>query len=537
MATPPFSKAEIAKARAALAATGGNVMQAARKLGITYPAMQRRVRRIRAEDGGNAAETSTPTVPKVPAAPAKTRVVLLTAAQDETGLFAGALPNLKAYAEHRGAELFIGGFTYQKGLFEDHNVRTGAFHHSVVPYLKPEIIELAPRLLWYGVANILPTAVDPLSGWDTNTRDRWAIFPHAKIALKSVPVMPGRPGKQILTTGVVTKPNYVQRNAGQKAEFHHTPGAAIAEIKPDGTFFVRQLSMLSDGSFQDLDVVVKDGRVTTGASVEAIVWGDVHIEVQDASAARVAWGYDKKTGSCSGFSMLDDLKPRFQFFHDSFDFKARNHHTRNDPHERAKRLAENCDSVEEMLVETARFLAATRRPRCCSVHVASNHNLALEKWLKDPAAAFDARNARLWHRLNLAWHDAIARGDEDFSGHAFAIKEVGGHDLSDVVFLAPGESFLICQGRAPIECGLHGDAGARGAKGSPANLHKIVERLNCGHTHEPRILEGAYYAGTMSRLDLDYVRKGPAAWHHSAILAYPSGKRAIVTFQGQAYRG
>jgi len=533
---PAISKEEAERTRKAFAAAGGNTTQAAKRLGIPRETMQSRVRKLGLKSSANPQQpkpqASTPTVP---AAPAQTRVVLLTAAQDETGLLAGALPNLKAYAAHRGADIFLGGFTYQKGLFEDHAVRTGVFHHSIVPHLKPEVVELAPRLLWYGAANILPTAADPLSGWDTNTRAAWAIFPHAKIALKSVPVMPGRPGKQIMTTGVITKPNYVQRNAGQKAEFHHTPGAAVAEIKPDGTFFVRQLSMLSDGSFQDLDVLVRDGKVTTGAPVEAIVWGDVHVEVLDTGIAKLAWGYDRATGVCSGGSMLDTLKPRLQFIHDSFDFKARSHHTRNDPHERAKRLAEGCDSVEEMLRETARFLAATRRQRTVSVHVASNHNSHLEKWLKDPAGAFDARNARVWHRLNLAWHDAIDRGDEAFLGHVHALQNAG-QDLGDVIFLAPGESFLVCQGRAPVECGLHGDTGPRGARGSPANLHKIVERVCCGHTHEPRIVEGAYYAGTCSRLDLDYAKRGPTAWHHAAVVIYPTGKRAIVTMQNGEWR-
>ena len=38
------------------------------------------------------------------------------------------------------------------------------------------------------------------------------MFPHAKIALKCVLVMPGKPGKQVMTTGVITQANYIKKN-------------------------------------------------------------------------------------------------------------------------------------------------------------------------------------------------------------------------------------------------------------------------------------------------------------------------------------
>ena len=226
--------------------------------------------------------------------------------------------------------------------------------------------------------------------------------------------------------------------------------------------------------------------------------------------------------------MLDALKPRHQFFHDFFDFTARSHHTRRDPHERAIRLVEGKDSIEEMLDDTAKFLAATMRPWCKSVHVGSNHNVHLDKWLKDPDGAFDAINALVWHELNAAYHRAIREGELSFSPHAHALR-TRQWDLSDVAFLRPGESYTICQATQPIECGLHGDTGARGARGSAPGLAKIVERVNGAHTHEPRILEGIYYAGTSSKLDPPYTTKGPGAWHHAHTVTYASGKRTIVT--------
>jgi hypothetical protein len=185
--------------------------------------------------------------PKVSVKSGPVRRFLLTAAQDETPVHEGFWTNLNAYADHLGAEIMVGGFTYQKGLFEDHSVAAGRFNSRVAQFLRPEVVELGPRIVWYGAANILPTAVDPLSGWETQTKDKWAVFPHAKIALRSVPVMPGAPGKQIMTTGVVTTENYVQRNAGQKASFHHTIGATVVEVTPSGPHFCRQISANKDG--------------------------------------------------------------------------------------------------------------------------------------------------------------------------------------------------------------------------------------------------------------------------------------------------
>jgi hypothetical protein len=524
-----ISKSELARVKKAFEAAGGNVTHAAHNLGMPRQTVQRWLKSAGLQ--GRPANRHT-----VAASPARTRVVIMTAVQDDTPLFEEGFANLQAYAAHRGGEIVVGGFTYNKKVFTSHETIHAAFPKKVIPLLNREVVQLAPRLAWYGDANILPTAVDPLAGWETNTRDSWAVFPHAKIALKAVPVVSGKPGKQIMTTGVMTLPNYIDKNAGQKAKFHHTQGATIAEIRTDGTVFLRQLHMTRDGSFQDLDVMVRDGKVSKGHAVEAINWGDVHIEEVDPTVAMAAWGYDVdvRAVTCKS-SMLDELKPRHQFFHDSFDFKARMPFTRRDPHERHMRAVEDKDSVEDMLDQVAQFLSLTQRPGCKSVHVASNHNLFLERWLKDPEGALDAANALVWHELNVAYHRAIREGNFKFLPHAHAIQRRR-WDLSDVAFLAEGESYLVCQTTQPVECGLHGHMGPRGARGSASNLSKIVERVNAGHIHEPRILEGAYFAGTSSRLDMAYAVRGPGAWHHSQIVTYASGKRTIVTFQNGAYR-
>lgn len=512
----------------------------ARRLGISVRAVHNR--RARAAAAGLAAiwekeeakrvERLPLKFKPVPAEPGRRRVVIMTAAQDETPLHDEFWANLEAYRRHRRADLFIGGFTYQKGLFEDHSVRAGLYAAPLVPLLRPVETRLAPLLVWCGQANILPTAANPLTGWGTHGGHSSIVVPHARIALDAVAVMPGQPAKTALSTGVATRPNYVRRNAGMKAEWHHTIGFAIAEIEPDGTHYLRNVSATADGAFQDLDTRVSAGTVETGCAVEAINWGDIHWEKLDPDMSRIGWGIDPAGARIARRSMLDALNPRFQIFHDLIDFSARNHHNRGDPVFLAARHAAGSESVEAEIAGAARWLDAASRPACLSVVVDSNHNDALLKWLRSPDGRADPANSAYWHRLNAIWHAAVRAGDAGFSPFEHALAECGARFR----YVRAGESFRICEDTAPIECGLHGHAGPGGGRGSPAAYARVAPRVNAGHTHAPAIREAAYFAGLNARLDLGY-NIGPSAWAHADIVTMPTGKRQIVIKTPKGWRG
>jgi hypothetical protein len=89
----------------------------------------------------------------------------------------------------------------------------------------------------------------------------------------------------VMTTGACTVPNYIEKKAGLKAEFHHQIGATIVEVDGADRIFCRQIGATNDGSFQDLDAVVRNGEVTFGNRVEAITWGDIHREQIDPQVA------------------------------------------------------------------------------------------------------------------------------------------------------------------------------------------------------------------------------------------------------------
>lgn len=460
---------------------------------------------------------------------------ILTAAQDDTAIHAPFWRNLLAYAEHLGAEIMVGGFTYQKGLFEDHAARSAVFASDVQPYMRHDRVDLGP-VDFCAEMNILPTATRPLSGLDTYTGPKWGVFPHAKIQLVSVPTLiPGEP-KIIMTTGAVTVPNYVAKKAGLKAEFHHVIGATLVEIDGGGRPFCRQINAIDDGSFQDLDAQVSGGSVTRGNRVEAITWGDIHREKIDPVLARACWGLDVATDRIvDGDSMVDVLRPRHQIMHDLFDGEARNGHRVDDHFHHFAMFAAGKASVAAGLKASSSFLALTQREFCQTVVVPSNHHDQLYRWLMRAEWRADAANALIYLRCNLAIYEAIERGDTAFDVFKWALQQTDPAGLKDIVFVPQNGSYVICQGAGGIECAIHGHQGPNGARGSPLALTKVATKMNTGHTHSCGILDGVYTAGLSGLFDQGY-NDGASSWSQSHVVTYANGRRSIVTMHGPHWR-
>lgn len=452
--------------------------------------------------------------------------LIITSAQDDTPIFSAFWVNLLAYMKFLGAQLFVGGYTYQLGLYEDHAIATASYAPELAPYVAFERTRLLGDLLYVGDANVLPTTANPLAGWMTANRGGHVIIPHARVALDSIPRMQAAEPHYAISTGTVTMPSYTPRAAGRKSLFHHTFGALLVEVDTDGQCFFRHLLAAEDGSFQDLTNFVKDGTVCPDArDIESIVWGDIHTAQLNAEHARRSFGYDVKAHTrTSSSSMLDALQPRYQCVHDVLDFKARNHHGINDPHQRSLNASTGDVSVEDELDEVAEFVAAIQRDWCRTAIIESNHDCAIARWLKDPQGQFDVENAHLWHNLNCRWHGAYRQGDLRYNVVRDALGLFGLEESEQLDYVVHGESYEI----AGIEHGLHGDVGVNGARGSAAGLRKMAPKINAGHTHTPRILDGYYSAGVNGNLRMGYNETGPTTWAYADIVTYVSGKRTII---------
>ena len=464
----------------------------------------------------------------------KIKRYILTSAQNNTPVHAGTWKNILALAKHYNAEIFVGTFTYDQNSYGVMSVKQGTYKGGergpwyapeVKPYFRDSRIQLGAGLVWCGEANIIPTAGDPLAGSEIYEGRQSIIFPHAKIAMRSIASTGGSGAKLAYTTGTVTQRNYIQKRAGMIAEFHHTYGGLIVEVDSKGVWRVRQLDAETEtGTIHDLTLRVENGVVTDGHSVEAIVWGDIHATRIDTGVlALSAEGPD---------SMLDVLKPKYQFIHDLIEGASVNHHDARKPLERFKTYLRGLTAVRVELQVTANVLRRYHRPGTQMVVVNSNHDRWLDRWLDSYNPQFDdPRNAEIYHDGNAARYRA-ARMDHSLTVLEYLLRNHTTFE-SPAKFLEMDESFLICNKR--LECGQHGDLGKNGSAGSPKQLSKVGRRAIIGHTHTAGIYDGLYVAGTSTEFRWGY-NHGPSSWTHSHILVYPNGKRTVITMFDGAWR-
>jgi hypothetical protein len=519
MSTPPLTDAQLREVLDASEAHFRHV-DAAAFLGLHVNTYKSRLERatIWAAEQAARGEVDPTKIETLPG-----RAFILTSAQSGTKLFTPFWDNLKAFARLKGAEILVSRYRYNISQQQAKQSKTDATASSadwyapeIEPYACDRRVRLCDGLIFAGDMNILPTATDPLSGLDSFTGIESCIFPHAKIALKSIATAMDDPRKKNYTTGTVTLSNYIQRKAGQKAEFHHAYGALFVEIDDDGDFFVRQLNAGHDGAFFDLDVRVRDGKIGR-ARIAAFSAGDIHARNIDPVVKDATWGEG---------GLVDTLRPERQFLGDILDFESRSHH--NTLFDSYRLHVAGGDSVEGEIEDTFRCVADMTRPWCQTYVKKANHDEHLERWLREANFKTDLLNAPFYLEAMAAVLRAIREGDKEFDLLQWALARVG---EIDVTFLPRNQSFIV----AGIDMGQHGDLGPNGSRGTPRNISRTGRKANIEHSHSAQIVDGAYQAGTSTRLDLSYVR-GPSSWSHCHIITDENGKRQIIEIKNGKWK-
>lgn len=539
----PYSDEEV---HAAFQRNKANIRATSRELGVSRGAIKTALERGAREQGFEISKPISggriaPPDPIVMPLPKQGEVAryIITAAQNNTDCHVDFFENLVTYAEHVGARVMVGTFSYNKSAWSQkatkrdrgptEDDRKDNYYDPIFEeFIADDSYQLAPKLIWCGEINISPTAKRPLSSLETYTGLSSGIFPHTKFALESVAGTADDGAKFNYTTGTATMTNYVEKKAGLQARFHHAYGALIVEVDHEGDWFVRQLNADRDGTFCDIApegvVKVKQGEILP-AKVEAINWGDIHARVVDPEI------YDM---SFREGGIMDTLRPRHQLVHDVLDFNARNHHEIKSFRSMFERWERGEDNVRDEIREVKELLEDIARDYCMTVVVDSNHDNALTRWLEETDFKKDFVNAEFYLEAMLDW---VRNGSNSEHYHTLheALKREGLHP-EDFLFLGPDDSFVLCDdGSGGIECGMHGHLGPNGSKGTPLGLSKMGRRANTGHTHSARIIDGLYVAGTMTKLRLSYV-KGPSSWSHSFIVTYENGKRTIITCYNGKWR-
>ena len=452
----------------------------------------------------------------------KGKKFVFTSAQNNTFVHDGFLKALKVYCEHNSAELIVGSFVYNKTGFQTGEGEDTWFDPKIKDYILDESREIAKGLVWCGELNILPTAKTPLTGLQNYTNRDGCIVPHAKLQMQSVPTPIHMDARLMYTTGTVTQRNYRQQKAGQQAEHHHSFSALVVEIDEDCNWFVRQLNCEEKtGNFYDVtsnvEYYTKDG-VTDNHGVEAINWGDIHAAKIDEGVAKASWG---KGG------IIDILKPRVQLLHDLYDQKARNHHNIKDPYFMYKMHLAGTESVEEEVKHTGKVMRDLIRPSVETIVVQSNHDMALQQWLKNSDYKYDQVNALFYLEMQYETYKQMSLGNNKFSVLEYALKTKC-KGLEDIRFLSGTESYTIAGG---IECGSHGCAGNGGARGSTKSHQIQGIKYNIGHQHGANIIDGVSVAGVSGLLNMGYNAEGGSNWSHTHIITMKNGKRMNITLR------
>jgi len=172
----------------------------------------------------------------------KGRRFLFSGAQNDAPVDMAFWANLNAYAKKIGAEIIVGPWTYETNWWDENNPASRDYDPVLQKHLCFGQMEIGGDFVFCGEMNTLPTASRPISDLTTYSCGRWAVFPHARLQLISVPSTDGSQAHQIMTTGAVTRPRVIPRKAGVKSIFHQVMGATLVEFDDDGDIFPRQIN-------------------------------------------------------------------------------------------------------------------------------------------------------------------------------------------------------------------------------------------------------------------------------------------------------
>lgn len=461
---------------------------------------------------------------------------ILSSCQNNTHIHEGLFNNLKSYANFLGAKILISRFTYKKEVYGKKSVKPGYeptaedsedlwYDERILGYCDDkEDIYLAPSLLWHARANTLPTESQPLNRYRNWTNAKTScIIPHPRVAMESVAVSEGMNPKFLYTTGCVSLKNYIAKKTGILAERHHSYGALIVEVDCKGNWWARQIIANENGEFQDLNYVVKEGRVRTDC-VFNIVWGDIHAIELSSEIIDVCW-LDEN-------SILETLCPFDQYFHDFYSMQSQNHHEVFSLKRYEKFLGQKWN-IEEELDKSFEILSKIADSSTLTYIVRSNHDEALEKWLNTTNIQTNISNMSLYYKAYAAYIAHMESGNpKPFNTLEWAYNNLNAHkDLNQTIkFLSSADSVLTCG----IEHAWHGHRGPHGRRGQVGDFRRIGAQATIGHFHTAGIYDGLYVVGCLG--DPDYAEgTGPRAWSKSLVVLYSTGQRAIITLTKNCY--
>ena len=450
---------------------------------------------------------------------------ILTVAQNNTDVDADFLAALERYAERHDAKILVAQTVYNKKAFRQvslDDMGSGDpeaniwFDPAIKRYIVRGTIDLHGAH-FLADANVIVTAQWPTQGFDGNTPPGvHAIVPTSKIELRVGAALKGAKTKTIVGTGAVTKRNYIVRGRGAKASAAHCIGAVFVDTVTNEMRHLHKLD--GQAGFYDIDGFYSANAFTPlmSGDVAALQFGDIHAEkMEQANLDRAC-------------EMILNFKPSNVILHDVLDFSSRNHHNIKDPtflHEQFVK-GNTVRGDLQKLADVLDAIAETTFRHDGQIHIVeSNHDLAINTWLKNADFKIDPINALVYLDCMTALYRHKEEGNGDyFNMLQYAYEEIGEGGYSDQInFHETDESLVI----AGVEMGNHGHNGVNGSRGSPKQFAALGVPMNTGHTHSPSIFYPCFTAGVTASLEMGY-NIGASSWAIADTITYANGQRQII---------
>lgn len=456
--------------------------------------------------------------------------LIVTSAQNATPVHPGFLGAMESHANAVSGDILVVPLRYKNptSRWSRSQANAEVWSPSITPLLCNTRKRLNPNLMLMGDIKIEAAAGDPLAGLDALSHAQSGIFAHAKVASRTVPVPQGRYPKLMMTTGTCTMPNYTDSKRGKIAEFHHTLGALVVEIKGK-RFHARHVGAnKATGSYIDIGTLFETCMATRGPGIsqsEALILGDWHQRFTAKSVEEATFGPG---------GMVEVLQPKRIIWHDLADGYSVNHHHRGNWVLESAKARLGMGDVGAEMQAACQYVARHTPYGVTSVIVPSNHNEFLGKWVQntDPRT-LNAENRRVWMDCTRAMDDSAkltGRGIEYVDAFVHFAKEYfRGQD--NFVVLQRGESYVV----AGYELGLHFDKGPNGSRGSLRNLRRLGIKTIGGHGHGPGRNEGGTQVGT-STGELEYGIGSPSGWLNSHGEINAHGRVTLHTMIGNQWR-
>lgn len=344
------------------------------------------------------------------------------------------------------------------------------------------------------------------------------VVPHPTQQLETTAAGLSTNCRVVLSTGVISLPDYQENYAGINGEINHKLGGVFIEII-SGIFHARHFEYAPDGS------LVLDGiRYSPRGNEQKLKCK--YLNVGDSHGGPDVEGDELATMAI--FRAIKHFAPEAIGLNDLFEGKTISHHRENDIEaeqeaiETVFTLKEELRRTREYLM-TVKYFARQANKKAKILAIGSNHNTHLHKYLKEKRWVHDKFNFLTANELAYQF----------FNKKADPLQFALDPDKQIAVWPDLHDEIVI----EGVEVNNHGHLGVNGARGSLRSDELAFRKSTGGHSHSVSKKNDTTRAGTTSKLRMGY-NQGPSSWAHGFEAIFEGGFRTLyIVFRGEFMGG